>query len=91
MIVPEQVSRFGSSSGAVSTRNKAVGRVVLLALGVLLAASANAQQPQGAPSPASKQAGSSSKAAAAPVAPAIEPKAIEIKRPRAIAWPLPTR
>ncbi|HEV3110349.1 MAG TPA: DUF2092 domain-containing protein [Candidatus Binataceae bacterium] len=45
----------------------------MLALGVLLAASANAQQPQ-----ASKPATSSGKAAAAPAEPAIEPKAIEI-------------
>ena len=78
MIMTAQVLRFVSSSGAVLTRNKAVGRALLLALGVLLAAGANAQQPQGAPPQASKQAASSSKAAAAPATPAIEPKAIEI-------------
>src|SRR6266567_4313103 len=75
MIVAEQVLRFGSSSGVVLTRNKAVAGALLLALGVLLAASANAQQSQGAP-PQAKPATSSSKAARAE--PAIEPKAIEI-------------
>jgi hypothetical protein len=77
MIMTAQVLRFVSSSGALLTCNKAVGRALLLALGVLLAVSANAQQPQGAPQQASKPA-ASSKAAAAPAAPAIEPKAIEI-------------
>ena len=58
------------------TRNNRPGRVVLLAvLGMLLAASANAQQPQEAPH-ASKPAKSSRKPAAAP--PALEPKAIDI-------------
>ena len=77
MIMTAQVLRFVSSSGALLTCNKAVGRALLLALGVLLAVSANAQQPQGAPQQASKPA-ASSKAAAAPAAPAIEPRAIEI-------------
>ncbi len=59
-------------------RNQRPGRVVLLAaLGVLLAASANAQQPQDAPHP-SKPAKSSRKAAATAAAPALEPKAIDI-------------
>ncbi len=74
----EQILRPGSSSGAGLTRNNVVGRLLLVALGVLLAASANAQQPQGAPPQAAKPATSSSKAAAAPAKPAIEPKAIEI-------------
>lgn len=78
MIVPAQILRFGSSSGAVLTRNKAAGRVLLLALGMMLAASANAQQPQGATPQASKPASSPSKAAATAAEPAIEPKAIEI-------------
>jgi hypothetical protein len=78
VIITGQTLRFGSSSAALLNRNKAVGCALLLALGVLLAASANAQQPQAAPPQASKQAGSSGKAAAPPAAPAIEPKAIEI-------------
>ncbi len=78
MIVPEQILRFGSSSGAVLTRNKAAGGVLLLSLSMMLAASAYAQQPQGASPQASKPASSSSKVAATAAEPAIEPKAIEI-------------
>jgi hypothetical protein len=73
MISAKLLLRLGSSPGAWFTRNLVAGGGLMLALGVLLAASANAQQPQGAPP---QPAASSSKAAAAH--PAIEPKAIEI-------------
>ncbi len=75
MIVINKIIRFGSSSSAVLTRSKAIGQVLLVALAVLLAASADAQQPQGAPPQASKPATSSGKAGAEP---ALEPKALEI-------------
>ncbi len=79
MIFAEQLLRFVPSPGPRLSRNKAVAGMLMLALGVLLAASANAQQPQEKPPQASQPAASSSsKAAAAPAAPAIEPKAIEI-------------
>jgi len=64
-------------------RGKSRGCALLLVLGVLLAASANAQQPQQAPQaskPAkpSKPGKRSSKAAAPPVEPVLEPKAIDL-------------
>ncbi len=58
-------------------RGTSLGCALLLALGVLLAASANAQQPQQAPK-ASKPAKSSRKASAPPIEPVLEPKAIDL-------------
>src|SRR5271170_2124708 len=78
VMTPKEINRIGSSSDAVFTRNKAIGSVLLLAFGVLLAAGANAQQPQGAPPQASKPAKSSNMAAAESAEPALEPKALEI-------------
>jgi hypothetical protein len=59
-----------------ASRNKSTGYVLLVALSVLLAATANAQQPQSAPPQAEKQVKASSKNAAAE--PRLEPKALEI-------------
>src|SRR5262245_25915740 len=78
MIVADQLRRFDSSPGAMLSRSKAFAGALLIALGLLLAASANAQQPQEAPAQVSKPAASSSKTGAPAAAPAIEPKAIEI-------------
>ena len=58
-------------------RDKFFGCALLLALGVFLATSGHAQQPQPAPQ-APKPAKASKKAAAPDVAPVLEPKAIEI-------------
>lgn len=73
-MISDRILRPVSSWGFVLTPNRAVARALMLVLGVLLAAGANAQQK--APPPASKSAASSSQAS--PTAPAIEPKAIDI-------------
>jgi hypothetical protein len=74
MTFAKRVLRFGSWPGAWFTRNQAAVCGLMLALGMLLAASAQAQQPQGAPH-TSKRAKSSHKTKAPP---ALEPKAIAI-------------
>jgi hypothetical protein len=58
-------------------RNKSLRYGLLLALGVFLATSGHAQQPQPAP-PAAKPAKASKKAAAPVVEPVLEPKALEL-------------
>jgi hypothetical protein len=58
-------------------RNKSLRYALLLALGVFLATSVHAQQPQHAP-PAAKPAKASKKTAAPVVEPVLEPKAMEI-------------
>ena len=58
-------------------RNKSLKYALLLALGVFLATSGHAQQPQPAP-PAAKSAKASKKTAAPAVEPVLEPKAMEI-------------
>ncbi len=63
--------------GALMIRNKSLVSALLLALGVVLTTSANAQQSQQAPQ-ASKPAKSSSKAPAPAVTPVVEPKAIDL-------------
>jgi hypothetical protein len=76
MTVAGQELGVTSLSGGVMIRSTFRGWMLLLAVGVLLAAPGKAQ-PQQAPR-ASKHAKSSSKAAAQPVEPVLEPKAIDI-------------
>jgi hypothetical protein len=76
MITARTVLQFGASSPAVIFRSKSISCALLLALSVLLTATANAQQPQTTPQ-ASKHAKASSKTMPA-VKQELEPKAIEI-------------
>jgi hypothetical protein len=81
MINAERRLRFRCSSGGLMIRRKSHGWMLLLALGVLLAAAgANAQQPQQAkkpPKPA-KAAKTPSPSPVPPVDFSLEPKAIEL-------------
>ena len=63
--------------GAMMIRDKSLKYALLLALGVFLATSGHAQQPQPAPQ-AAKPAKASKKAPAPAVEPVLEPKALEI-------------
>ena len=68
--------RFGCWSGAVLTRRPVRGWMLLVTLGVFLAASANAQQPASKPAKSSKSAKPPSKGGAPALV--LEPKAIDI-------------
>src|SRR5882724_3416161 len=76
MMVAGRRIRLCYSSGGMMIRDKSLGCVLLLALGVFLATSGHAQPPQ-APQ-ATKPAQSSKKAVAPAVEPVLEPKAIEL-------------
>src|SRR5208282_960256 len=76
MIAARKALRFRSSSFVATIRYKSTGRVLLVALSVLLTAPANAQTPQAARK-ASRPAKASVQALPAP-APVLEPKAVEI-------------
>jgi hypothetical protein len=79
MITARQFLQSRSSSFAVIIRSKPLRCALLLALSLLLTATANAQQPQSAPAQASKHVKASSKNAAPVAEPvSLEPKALEI-------------
>jgi hypothetical protein len=76
MIAARTVLQFGASLSAMMIRSRLIGCALLLALSLLLTATANAQQSQTTPQ-ASKHAKASSKTMP-PAKPELEPKAIEI-------------
>lgn len=76
MIAARKILRCGSSPSDAVIRYKPTGSALLLAFGVLLSVSANAQQPQ--PAPKASKPAKASVLALPPPAPMLEPKAIEI-------------
>jgi hypothetical protein len=78
MITLSRALRSGSSLLAVIIRSKLIGCALLLTLGVLLTATADAQESQSAPLQASKHVKTSSKPAAPAAEVSLEPKALAI-------------